>query len=333
MPKLIYPPVCILLGCLYLFSCKPSESEEKPNTPSKKLNKVKVIRKSLNFPIRCNGRLELESEITLSFKFGGIIENMRVEKGDKVYRGQVLATLNQEELQARYRKSEDNYARLKDDLARNEKLYEEENIGTYQNIESLRTSFRIAESDRRIAQKSLADSRLISPSSGVVLEKYQENGELASPGKPVYRLSGGGEVYIFKAALSDAQVVGVQIGDSCSIRLAAYPQDFIAGQVTRLATSPNPNTGLYEVEVAFGNPNKILKPRFIGIAMIFGSQAEPFAFIPPEALIEANKFEATVYTAKPSGELEAHKVKIAHILDNEIAISQGLEGIHEVVIP
>ena len=51
-------------------------------------------------PIRNSGRISQKNEIRLSFKTGGLIEQINVEEGDRVISGQILATLDLEEINA-----------------------------------------------------------------------------------------------------------------------------------------------------------------------------------------------------------------------------------------
>lgn len=321
-----------LIGCC-LGACNRSpEANQETPLNRRPYQTVRVKREAIRFPIRCSGTLALEQEIVLSFKIGGIIQQMYAEKGDRVNQGQVLAALNRNELNERYRQAQDNYERLQSTLERTENLYEQ-NIGTFQNLEELRSAAEIAQSNLNIAANSLQDANLVAPSSGIIIEKYQESGEIASPGKPVYRISGQGARYVFQAALSDDQVVKVRQGDSAVIQLSAYPAQPIYGKVSNVYTSPDANTSLYPIEISFSNLGLALKPGFIGDALIFGTQSQIYALIPPEALVEASAFEATVYISGKDQVLLPRKVKIAHILDNAIAISEGLEGISEVIIP
>ncbi len=330
LPKYYSPYLWLLLWGLC--ACGKETESNEPTVAVKQYKVAQVKRKAIRFPVRTSGHAALDQEVSLSFKIGGIIERIPAQKGDRVSQGQILATLDKTEIQERLAQAQENYERLKTKLARTEKLYAQ-NIGTLQELDELRAAFKIAESDLDIAKQALRDANLYAPNTGIILEKFQETGEIASPGKPVFRMSGLGQGYIFKASLADDQVVKVQTGDSAIIHFSAYPNRALTGKISLVSTLPNAATGLYEVEIVFDNQGINLKPGFIGDVLIFSKREESFAFIPPEALIEADKYEALVYIRSPKDSLSTRKVKIAHILDREIAISEGLENIKEVVIP
>ncbi|MEO1653162.1 MAG: efflux RND transporter periplasmic adaptor subunit [Bacteroidota bacterium] len=317
-----------------LFNCqdKTKDKDQTGAHPNKSFKTAPVEIRSLQLPILANGQLELQQESFLSFKVGGNIAQLSARKGDQVRQGQLLASLRPEDFQERVVQAEATLKRRKKDLARTEKLFEE-NIGTLQNLEELRTAVDIAESNFNIAQSGLKDAYLYAPNSGIILDRFREKGEVASPGTPVFKISGQGASFVFKASLTDEQVVKIKMGDSCQITFSAYEGQAHFGRVSHIETSPDPATGLYLVDINFAKKSLALKPGFIGKVEIYPPQQEKFAFIPPEALIEANKYEGKVYIKGENQQLISRKVQIAYILDQEIAIRKGLEGIQNVIIP
>ena len=76
-------------------------------------------------PIRNSGRISHKNEMRLSFKTGGLIEQISVEEGDEVKAGQILATLDLEEINAQQQRAASNYKKAADDLQRFSKLYDD----------------------------------------------------------------------------------------------------------------------------------------------------------------------------------------------------------------
>ena len=317
--------------CLLLATCTPQEPI-KVKQSSKKYQTIQVQKRTLVFPVKASGVLALEQEISLAFKLGGTIERIYVDEGQNVQAGQTLALLSSQEVEERYQQAQNNYLRLKSELERSENLFEKEVINLQQ-IEQIRTAYKIASSDLKIAETSRGYTKLKAPSTGIVLKKYQEEGEVTGVGRPVLRISGQADHYVFKAGLADAQVVKVHLNDQAKIKFSAYPQEEIEGEVTNIATSPNPMTGLYEVEILFKKNELQLKPGFLGDVALFAPQEKKYSFIPAEALIEAKQRQGIVYIKNKNNQIVPQKVTIAHILNEEIAISKGLENIQQVFIP
>ncbi len=317
------------------YACQPSTNTSPMPAPSPldKYQKVSIKYQSIPQSLRSSGRLILQKEVYLSFKIGGSITQLNAQKGDRIRQGQLLASLDKSQILEQISQAQTQYQRIKADLERLQTLYETQNIGKLQDIEQLQTHLALAQSNLQVAQNNLKETQLYAPNSGIVLEKLQELGETTSPGKPLFLISGAGENYVFEVSLTDLQIVQVKLNDTCEIYFSAYPQQTLKGRVTRVSLAPNPATGLYEVEITFVNNTLKLKPGFIGEAVIYTGTSQLLALLPPEALIETNKYEAQVYILDKNRKLITRNVKIAKILDHAIAIAEGLEGIKEVYVP
>lgn len=326
---------CLVMLFFLMSACQPNTDSTSTAvaSPLSRYHKVMVKYKSLPQSLRSSGRLTLQKEVYLSFKIGGSIIQLNAQKGDRIQQGQLLASLDKSQISEQIAQATAQYERIKADLERLQKLYTAQNIGKLQEIEQLQTNLALAKSNLQVAQNNLQEAQLYAPNAGIVLDKFQEIGETTSPGKPLFLISGAGENYVFEVSLTDSQIVQIKLDDTCEIYFSAYPQQPLKGRISRVSLAPNPTSGLYEAEITFINDALRLKPGFIGEAIIYTGQSQSMAFLPPEALIETNKNEAQVYVLDKDKKLTTRKVKIARILDREIAISQGLEGIKEVYVP
>ncbi len=322
----------VVFSIYFLSACQPDRADTAESAAPPSYEKASVIRARLPIPIYAHGQLELSQEVLLSFRLGGYLEKTLWEEGAQVRQNQLLASLNQDELRERLRQAKEREKKIKVDVERTQNLFDQQ-IGTLSQLEELQTSYEIAQSDRKIAEKSLRDSYLYAPNAGIILEKYREPGEFVSPGQPIYRISGRGQAYIFKAGLTDEQILRVHLNDSCTIDLQSVPLSRITGRVARIATVPNPQTQQYEVEIVLNPSNTVLKSGFRGELKILAPPGDAWAIIPPEALVDADKNQAKVYHEGAEGKLLVRDIEIAYVLDSGIAVSKGLEGIEEVIIP
>src|SRR5271169_2694242 len=88
------------LGGLLLAGC--SRSSASPGTPPPALPGVAirtapVVEERIVRHVRGSGRLQGKQEMALSFRNGGTVQQILVESGAPVHRGQLLATLNRTE--------------------------------------------------------------------------------------------------------------------------------------------------------------------------------------------------------------------------------------------
>ena len=65
-------------------------------------------------------------------------------------------------------------------------------------------------------EEQIKHSYISSPIAGVVLEKYMEQGEFALPGKPLFKVSDLGTVYL-RAYITAPQLTEVRLGQPCTV--------------------------------------------------------------------------------------------------------------------
>lgn len=246
-------------------------------------------------PVEASGTLVSKTEATLSFKIGGVIERIPVEKGQAVRKGQALARLHLAEIDAQVAKARQAVEKAERDLARVERLLAD-SAATLEQAQDSRTALEVARSDLRIAEFNREYAVVRAPMAGKVLDKYAEAGELTSPGAPVLRLgSVTGQALALKVGVADRDVVRLAEGDSASLEFDAHPGETFWATVTEIAAAAHPRTGAYEVELTLAPTRLMLKNGFIARAKVFPSRQAPYYRVPTDALVEASEGTASLF--------------------------------------
>ncbi|HXP66577.1 MAG TPA: biotin/lipoyl-binding protein, partial [Steroidobacteraceae bacterium] len=94
----------------------------------------------LDNTLRAVGLLTPKDEARLSFKVGGLIESIKVEEGQAVKAGQVLAVLKQTEVSASVEQARQATAKAKRDLERGKALLAD-GVTTEEQVQDLTTAF------------------------------------------------------------------------------------------------------------------------------------------------------------------------------------------------
>ena len=142
--------LCTLLSALW--SCGSKEKAE--NLTDSKTVPVKlaeVEQKQLATEIKGAGLLNSSREARLSFKTAGIIQKIYVEEGDKVRKGQLLATLNLTEINLQVAQYKEGVEKAKRDFQRAENLYKD-SIATLEQKQNAETALRMAQQNLDIAK-------------------------------------------------------------------------------------------------------------------------------------------------------------------------------------
>lgn len=282
--------------------------------------------------IRAVGLLGTADEVKLSFKTGGVVAAVLVEQGAGLHKGQLLATLMQDEVAAAVAQARALAAKADRDLARGRALLADE-VATREQLENLMTARDVARAALRAAEFNARFSQIEAPGDGILLRRLAEPGELVAPGQPVLvaGLTGGG--WIVRATLADRDIVRIAPGARASITVDAYPGRQFEGTVTEMASAADPRSGTYEVKLAVDPQDARFLSGMVAKVEFDAAAADNVPVVPVSALLEADGSAAVVYVVAP-GEDVARRVavRIGRLIGEHVEVVGGVEPGAQVVV-
>lgn len=333
--KLLTLIIPIALGAT-LWMCSKQEKNESTeaivdeSTIAVKLAAVKTGDYAL--PIISSGLISTEIESRLSFKTSGIISRIYVTEGQSVSAGQVLATLDLTEIDAQLSQSKNNVEKTKRDLGRAQRLYAD-SAATLEQVQNAETAFNVADESFHIASFNKRYATIQASSSGKVIKKFVNEGELVSGGIPVLMVNSSGKNdWIVKVGLPDVDWVRLRRGDKARVTTDAYPGITFEATVSVINEGADPVNGLYQAEIKINSQGKRLASGLFARVEIIPAESQPFKSIPIEALIEGDGKQAFVFVMNQDQKsVSKVPVTIAYLERNEAVISKGLEKVLEVI--
>jgi RND family efflux transporter MFP subunit len=280
--------------------------------------------------LRAVGVLAPADEVRLSFTTGGVIRRIAVEQGAPVKKGQLLATLADDEVAAavaQARAVADQSAR---DLERGKALLADE-VATREQVEELSTASQVAEAQLRTALFNARHARIEAPADGVVLRKLAEPNEQVAAGQPVLVVGNTAGGWIVRAALADRDVVRVRTGDAAEVTLDAYPGRRFAARVVEIAAAADPQTGTYEMKVSVDPAGSRFVQGLVAKVTVADPAAESVAVVPVTSLLEADGQLATVFVIAKGGVARKVSVRTGRLLGERIEVVAGLSPGDQVV--
>lgn len=307
-------PVWLLVFLPMLFtSCSPGESRDIELVTSPEIVQVQPLKSSTEpIPIYVSGKLSSVSEFDLSFKTGGFIDELNFDEGDEVRKGEVLATLNRTETDARVIRAQNMYEKYSRDLERTQNLYQDK-AATLEQVDDLKTALENARAELDIALFNQKRSVITAPSNSHLLRKYVEVNEQVAPGDPVLQLAENGRhSTVLRAGVSDRNITRLKNGDSAKVYFDALPDRTFTGYVTQIAATANQRTGVFNIEIKLDDPSQKLRNGFIAKATVYPSEQKPYINIPIDALVEVENEYVYIYV--PDEELQfAVRVRVKPI--------------------
>lgn len=291
---------------------------------------VETISNAVSF--YSSGLVANKAQSRLSFKTSGIIEQISVDDGQKVTKGQLLAQLDLSEITAQKRQAQADYKQASLDVKRLETLVAQR-LAPNEKLDNALIRKDKAKAALNIAEFNLKHSQIKAPANGVVITKHIENDELVSAGQPIITFSPNSKGWVVKAGLIDREAVYVNLGDSTTIELDAYPGHQLKGEVTEIAAQANPNTGLFEVEISISEePFRLLSGLYAHINV--QPEQQPILYrVPTSSLLTANGKQGTVAQMNPvSRNIEVKTVRVHSLSTDAVLISNGLKTDWPIVV-
>lgn len=318
-----------------LSGCGPSESTDAAatSTPAIPVLVSTVTKAPGAEDVSAYGIIRSDKEAGLSFKIAGLIKTLDADTGDHVKKGQVLARLDQREIDAQSARAAANAAKARRDLARIEPLLKNGFI-SQQRIDDARSAAAVANAELRQIDFNRSLATITAPTDGVVLSRHADLNEIVAAGAPVLTVSQGATGFIFKAALSDSAVAKLKIGDKAQVWLDAFKNQPVKGHVRRLSAMSDAQTGTFGVEILLDETPDGVESGFIGKARIAPSDAadETTLAIPASAILEGHGATATVYVVNEK-DMTAHmtRVTLGGLQDDHVLVTKGLKAGDKVV--
>ena len=287
-----------------------------------------VTRSAPTKSIRLMGEAAPYVSVTLYSKVSGYLKEIRVDKGDKVSAGDLLAVVESPELDQRWDAAVADAKDKRLDAGRGEMLIKTGSI-SQQQLDHLESAAAVAEA-KAASLKTMKDYQEIrAPFAGLITARYADPGALVqqavqqeSPALPLVTLAETNRlrVYVYPHQKIAAYV---KPGDRAEIWDEARPQIKATGTVDRTSGEIDPKTRTLLVEIDVDNKDMhILPGSFVQVALHV--QPEPTLEVPVGALVtRGDKHLAAV--VRPDNTLSFCPVNICDS-DGKIAkIDSGLK--------
>lgn len=191
----------------------------------------------------------------------------------------------------------------------------------------------VADYQRAVAQAGLSmlqlsHTALKAPFKGTILKKYGENGEMASPGAPVYVIGNLDQVKV-EVTLAAAALKEWQVGDPVDATSNDLPGQSWTGEVNQINPAVDTQTGSFLMEIKLDNPGHALKPGMVA-RVVSRRQTEATLWIPVGALVKRGS-SVTVFVVRDD-QSYARDIKTGAINGNLIEVVEGLTPGEELVV-
>ena len=330
--KTSVPLVCLILVCSAALSAGcSSKGSEITGSAIRAVGVTPVKMAALDNTLHAVGLLSPKDEARLSFKVGGVIESIKVEEGQTVKAGQVLAALKQTEIGASVEQARQATTKARRDLERGKALLAD-GVTTEEGVQDLTTAYDVAVAAQSGTEFNAAHTRIVASADGVVLRKLAQSDEVVQAGQTVLVLGGAKRGWVVRIGLADRDVVRMQIGDAARIEFDAWPRQTFAGRVTNIASAADSGTGTFTVELQVDPGAARFAQGLVAKVALTPQGSQSVQVIPVQALIEANDKEAGVFVLDSEHHVvHLVTIQIGRLSAGQIEVLGGLGADAQVV--
>lgn len=217
-----------------------------------------------------SGQIKALDQATMSTRMMGYIEEIPVEVGQKIKKGQQLIRINSQELSAKkaqvaaqINKAEANLKNAKRDYERYQNLLEKNSI-SQKEFDNVETAYNMAKANQEAAQQMKAEvqsqfayTNLQAAFDGVVTNIYAEVGNLAKPGEPLLTIENSSKFEV-RTSVSESQISSIKAGDEVEVFITSLDLNTKA-KVSEVAGSASQTNGQYIIKVILNESPKSVK--------------------------------------------------------------------------
>jgi RND family efflux transporter MFP subunit len=329
-PRALMISLILTAGGAALAGCT-SKGSEVANSSTRAVQVTAVKMATLDNTLHAVGLLSPKDEARLSFKAGGVIESIKVEEGQTVKAGQVLAALKQTEIGASVEQARQATTKARRDLERAKALLAD-GVTTEEGVQDLTTAYEVAVAAQSGTDFNAAHTRIIASADGVVLRKLAQSDEVVQAGQTVLILGGAKRGWVVRIGLADRDVVRTHMADAARIEFDAWPGQSFAGRVTNIASAADSGTGTFTVELQVDPGTARFAQGLVAKVALTPQGTQAVKVIPVQALVEANDKEAGVFVLDPEhGVVHRVSIQIGRMNAGQIEVLEGLSADAQVV--
>ncbi len=351
----------ILLLFIALFSvsgCKDRGELEEAVIRRTPVINVKLKKTDLSWVeenYRTTGTVKSVQETFISSRIVGNVTSLKAKEGDRVKKGQLLATIDDKALRQSLEAARAGYdevlKRLKiteqtrtltdSTLKRYKGLYDEKAISLHE-FERIETDKKVsdaayerdmaglkrAEALLKEARISLEYARIKAPFSGVITEKNIEVGGVALPGRPLFKLEK--EIYRVEAFINEDVAERLKAGVPAHVSIEAKGMN-IGGRISEIIPASNPvsRSVLVKIDLKAGTGKRqLFSGLFARVSIPYGKRKA--LLVPYRAVVKKGQLTG-VYVVDSSKVVSYRLVKTGQSFGSGVEVLSGLKAGENII--
>ena len=288
---------------------------------------AQVTRKDLARQVSFTAELEPFQEIDVHAKVSGYIRDIKVDIGDQVKTGDILATLDVAEQQADLKKAEATFRQTTLDYDRIQSIMRRKpGLLAQDEVDKAKAAYEVAKAERDRAQVFADYSTIVAPFNGIITKRFADKGALIQAGtasntKPIVHLAENTKLRLV-FPVPESLVPLVHTRTKVNVTVQATGQ-IIESEVARIAGRINDTTRTMGVEVDLDNSDLRLTPGMYASATMALDQQAGVLSVPVQTIAGGDK--PTLWVINAQHKIEERSVTVGMQTPTDVEITKGVQ--------
>lgn len=302
---------------LVLLGCGSEKNKQKPKEKIGKNIKIQDVSPELITKLNISsGITEPLNEVKVVTKTGGTVKQINFKNGDKVQKGQIILTLEDQEVQSAYLKAQATYLSNKADFDIKRKNYEkfrqlyDKSLISEDEYLAKKTGYLQGESDLKSseamylsAKKDFEDLVVKSKLNGIVTDLNLKLYEKVAPNSDIVTVVDSSKVLV-KTGVSVHEISELSVGNKAEIDLEGIEKNYF-GNVYEINPVANKDNKKYQIKVEIDNPEGKIKKGMYSKVLVETGRKD--GYLVPKNTIVIKDLYSYIFVVENG---EARKIKV-----------------------
>ncbi|MDP3312802.1 efflux RND transporter periplasmic adaptor subunit [Lutibacter sp.] len=328
-------------------SCGKDKTAAVANSPAVSVQ-VSMPTSKKGSSVTASGKIEAVQNANLSTRMMGFVNNIYVNVGDKVTKGQLLISINSADISAQkaqvtasiteanaaFKNAEKDYNRFKS-LFNDKSASQKEMDDITANYEMAKARVEAATQMRNQVNAQLSYSNITAPFNGIITGKFINKGDMANPGMPLISVETPGNFQVI-AMVPESDITNIKTGIKVKV-LVKSTNKTIEGIVTEVSSSAKNTGGQFLVKVVLEKTDlKLLSGMFTSVQFPFEKTGEKdttssTVLVPKSALVTQGQLTG-VYTIGSENTAILRWIRVGKTYNDQVEVLSGLNADEQYII-
>jgi membrane fusion protein (multidrug efflux system) len=268
------------------------------------------------------GTIEAIEAVVLVSEIDAAIVALSFDEGSAVRRGELIARLDDAQLQADLQRAEALRAQQQTSYDR-VKTVVDQKAGSLQDLDDAAAALKVADANMAMAKARYSKTRILAPFDGLIGARRVSVGAFLRAGQPIAELANLDDIRV-RFSAPEGFLARLRRGAEVTVTVPVHPDHKVSGKILAIEPVLNSSTRSGQVSAVLPNPGrKFLPGMSANISAVLGKR--PKAITVPNEAVFANGNQSFVFIVKPDSTVAQTPITLGSQLTDVVEVVGGLE--------